>query len=204
MFYEGRAVSEKSEIVIEGFPRSANTFSILAFNLAQGRKVRIASLHVESQVLQGIKLGLPIVVLIRNPVDAIKSLMVRHPGNVKEYAKRYIQFYSTVLQVHEKVVLADFDTVTQDFGEVIRRVNEKFSTKFNTFVHSRENVEAVFKRITEINHSIDEGKLSHLAKPQDSRGDPPFIDLGEPNIQEAVMVYEKLISFCNTLATNIK
>jgi hypothetical protein len=130
MFDEGRAVSKKSEIVIEGFPRSANTFAILAFNLSQGRKVRIANLHVEAQVLRGIKLELPVIVLIRHPVDAIKSLMARCPGDAIEYAKRYIQFYSTVLQVHEKVILADFDEVREDFGEVIRRVNEKFSTEF--------------------------------------------------------------------------
>lgn len=35
-------VARDTEIVIEGYPRSANTFAVAAFLLAQGRPVKIA------------------------------------------------------------------------------------------------------------------------------------------------------------------
>jgi len=42
-------VTKDTEIVIEGYPRSANTFAVVAFLLAQGHPVKIAHhLHVSS------------------------------------------------------------------------------------------------------------------------------------------------------------
>jgi len=53
-------VKKDTEIVIEGYPRSANTFAVAAFLLAQGRAVKIAHhLHVPAQVIQAVRWGIP-------------------------------------------------------------------------------------------------------------------------------------------------
>lgn len=70
--YSGSHVRERAEIIIEGFPRSANTFSVLAFTLTLRRNVFVTShFHAEAKVLQGVKFGIPVIVLIRHPVDAL-------------------------------------------------------------------------------------------------------------------------------------
>ena len=88
-------ISKKTEIVIEGYPRSANTFSVFAFLQAQGRHISIAHhLHVEAQIVLGVRWGIPVLVLLRNPVDAIRSLKIRHPDIIiRNEIERYIQFY---------------------------------------------------------------------------------------------------------------
>jgi hypothetical protein len=37
-----------------------------------------------------------------------------------------------------------FDEIVADYGRVIRRINEKFGTDFDEFVHSEQNVETAF------------------------------------------------------------
>jgi hypothetical protein len=44
-------------------------------------------------------------------------------------------------------VLATFEEVTTDFGRIIERINQRFGTAFVPFVHSPENLEAVFLQI---------------------------------------------------------
>ena len=100
-------MSPDKELVMEGFPRSANTFAVVAFRQAQGRDVSMAHhLHVEAQVFEGVRLGKPVVVLIRQPTDAVKSLIIRHPGaDVESAFKRYISFYKNIEKVIDQVVL---------------------------------------------------------------------------------------------------
>jgi hypothetical protein len=38
-----------------------------------------------------------------------------------------------------------FDDIVADYGRVIRRLNEKFGTDFDEFVHSDENVETLLR-----------------------------------------------------------
>ncbi|RMG27959.1 MAG: hypothetical protein D6732_19595, partial [Methanobacteriota archaeon] len=46
-----KLIGARTEIVIEGYPRSANTFAVVAFRLAQNRPVKIAHhLHMEAQI----------------------------------------------------------------------------------------------------------------------------------------------------------
>jgi hypothetical protein len=187
------------EIVIEGFPRSANTFAVVAFNLAQKREVPMAHhLHVEAQILRGVAFSLPVIALIRHPADAINSLMTRHPGVVGEYSKRYENFYSAVLSVVDGVIVAEFNDVTNNFGAVVSRVNKRYSTNFALFEHTPKNVEAVFEKIDEINHHIDGGKLTHVARPVAGRGDVPSqISRDDPRIAGAVKLYERLTVYAN-------
>jgi hypothetical protein len=47
----------------------------------------------------------------------------------------------------EGFVIARFEEVTQDFGQVIRRVNSYFGTDFHIFKHTDENVQKCFELI---------------------------------------------------------
>src|SRR2546428_11249384 len=57
---ESRVVTRDSELVIEGFPRSSNTFSIVAFETAQARPVKVKHhLHTAAQIIQAVRWGIP-------------------------------------------------------------------------------------------------------------------------------------------------
>jgi hypothetical protein len=143
-----RVVTPETDLVIEGFPRSANSFARVAFNRAQKGTVRIATgLHVPAQVIRAARWKIPTLVLIRNPKDAVLSFAIRDPISVGQALKYYLSFYETVEGYRNSYVLGTFGEVTEDFGQVIRRLNDRFGTSFSPFHHNERNVEAVLARV---------------------------------------------------------
>lgn len=140
-----------TELVIEGYPRSANSFAVWAFRLSQQREIKIAHhVHVPAQVIYAAKHGIPTLILIREPADAVIALKIRYPWvSIRDALYAYRLFYKRIQPYFESFVLATFEEVTTDYGKVIRKVNEKFGTRFDVFEHSEENVAKVFARIEE-------------------------------------------------------
>jgi hypothetical protein len=157
-----RAVSHRTEIVIEGFPRSANTFTVVAFRLAQQREVEIAHhLHAAAQIKRATNLKLPVIVLIREPSDAILSVAVKDQVIPISWALRsYIRFYSTIFPYLEKTVVAPFSCVTANLSDVIRCVNTKYGTSFREFMPNEDNLHLVHQAIKRLGHqdSIQTGR----------------------------------------------
>jgi hypothetical protein len=143
-----RVVTPDTDLVMEGFPRSANSFARVAFNRAQREKVRIANgLHVPAQVILAARWRIPTLVLIREPRDAVLSFAIRDPIPVDQALRYYVSFYETVEGYRDAYVLGTFEEVTGDFGRVIERINDRFGTTFSRFRHNERNVEAVLARV---------------------------------------------------------
>jgi hypothetical protein len=155
--YEDLLVNDDTDICIEGFPRSANSFAVAAFRHAQDEPVGIAHHnHVPAPVLTAVQNGLPTVVLIRDPVEAVisnRGLQLQigavedkeMPMHVsfKAQLKAWKSFYETIWPYREQVVIAPFEVVIDDFGLIVERVNTRFGTEFDRFEHTTPNVEAV-------------------------------------------------------------
>jgi hypothetical protein len=143
-----RIVTPETQLVIEGFPRSANSFARVAFNRAQKGTVRIATgLHVPAQVIRAARWRIPTLVLIRRPKDAVLSFAIRDPISIEQALEYYLSFYETIEGYADAYVLGTFEEVTEDFGRVIRRLNDRFGTSFSPFPHNERNVEAVLARM---------------------------------------------------------
>ena len=146
-----RAVTPDKQVVIEGFPRSGNSFARRAFIMAQDETFDVTSiahhLHVPAQVVRAAQLRIPTLLLIRKPKDAVLSFAIRDPISVDQALKYYLTFYETVEEYRDAYVLGLFEEVTEDFGEVIRRINDRFGTTFSSFSHDERNVDGVFARI---------------------------------------------------------
>ncbi|MGA9378498.1 MAG: hypothetical protein WBV73_06975 [Phormidium sp.] len=155
-----QAVQENTQLVIEGFPRSANSFSVAAIQSVQPKPLTIAShLHAAAQVIRAADLSIPTLLLIREPADAIISLKsleleisyrfnVDYPGwgaCLKSYLKAWIKFYLQVLPYRENYVIGLFDEVTNDFGAIIEQINQRFQTNFAIFKHTKESVKTIHK-----------------------------------------------------------
>src|SRR3712207_7413097 len=116
--------------------------------MAQGErfdKTRISvHFHVPAQVVRAARWQIPTLVLIRKPKDAVLSFVIRDPISVDLALKYYISFYKTVEKYRDAYVLGLFEEVTEDFGQVIKRINDKFGTTFSLFRHDEENVSKVF------------------------------------------------------------
>lgn len=143
-----RPARPTDEIVIDGFPRSANTFSSRAFQFANPDVAASHHMHAPANILLAVRYGLPTVVVLRSPVDAVMSEVIRQPRKrLRRGLLEWSSFYATVLPVLDRVVVAEFSTVTSDYAAVIQAVNRRFGTNFEPYHNSPESDEAVFASI---------------------------------------------------------
>jgi hypothetical protein len=147
--YGERVLGPRTDVLIEGYPRSANTFAVAAFEMAQERPVTVAHhLHAAAHVVAAVEAQVPVILLVRSPMDAIASVIARKPSIDPALAARtYLRFYDGVAGVLDACVVAEFGEVVGDFGRVIERVNARFGTSFTPFEHTDENVRRCFAEI---------------------------------------------------------
>jgi hypothetical protein len=140
-----------TELVIEGFPRTGNTFAVVAFQIAQARPVPVAHhLHISGHVVAAAERGVPALVLIRPPEATVVSAMMWWPHvRARDALLAYAHFYERLLPLRDACVFAGFDEVTTDFGAVVERVNRRYGTDFAAFVHTERNVERCYRLIEE-------------------------------------------------------
>jgi hypothetical protein len=147
--YGDRVVGPRTDVLIEGYPRSANTFAVAAFEMAQERPVTVAHhLHAAAHVVAAVEARVPVILLVRRPEDAIASVIARKPSVDPALAARtYLRFYDGVAGVLDGCIVAEFGEVVGDFGRVIERTNARFGTSFTPFEHTEENVRRCFAEI---------------------------------------------------------
>jgi hypothetical protein len=204
--YRRLAVSAETQVVIEGYPRCANTFAVVAFEMSQPAPVKVAHhLHSVSQLRRGVELSLPTMVLLRNPRDAATSLAIRKRHRSVRWAlEEYVDFHSGALELADHMLLVDFKEATADFGEVIRRFNERFATNFAVFEHTDANVAKCYEQIDVIERNEAGGtavRATHVARPSEGRQEQKQVFADEfnsptlaPTLREAERLYEELSS----------
>ncbi|AFZ44028.1 hypothetical protein PCC7418_1860 [Halothece sp. PCC 7418] len=200
------AIEKDTEIVIEGYPRSGNTFASSAFRLAQNRPIKIAyRLHASTQLITAVHLKIPAIALIRKPEDAVLSWVIHRSHLTLEQAiKGYISFHEAILPHCNYFIIADFETVINNFGVIIRAVNKKFDTTFQEFVHTEENVQKCFIMIDNFYRESGRGKISNniVARPAQERNEAKIFlrqRLKAPNLQslmgKADALYEQILQY---------
>lgn len=203
--YRSRGLANReTELVIEGFPRSGNSFAVTAMEMAQEESLRIAHhFHVPAQIIYACRHRIPVLVLIRKASDAVISKKIRTPSvKLDQSFRDWIRFYKCIIPCRDRYVIAEFEDITGDFGRVVDRINSKFGTHFNRFVHSEENRDKVFRRIKNWN-TLKHGKIdkSSIATPSPARQKKKVQLLRELDkekysglIEKADDVYNSLIS----------
>jgi hypothetical protein len=148
--------------VIEGFPRSANSFAYEAFLAGQPRPLRVAHhMHVPAQVLRAVAWRIPALVLIRKPLDAAVSYAIMAPGVApRTILRAYASFYETLEPYHHGFLGATFEDVTHAFDQVIRALNAKFRRTFGVPTLDAEHLRAIFDRLKHTNDTFGAGANS--------------------------------------------
>jgi hypothetical protein len=148
-----RYLCERStELVIEGFPRSANTFALVAFEQAQPRPVRVAHhSHVPVQLLRAARFGIPALLLVRPPADAVTSLLVMD-GDLgpRDALRYYLQFHDRIGPALDHCLTATFDAVIARYDLVLAALNARFGTAFAVFDPTPANRRRCLARIEEL------------------------------------------------------
>jgi hypothetical protein len=128
-------VDARTTIVIDGAPGSANSFAREAFLFANPDAIVASHIHSAAHVIEGLRLGTPTVLTIREPVDAISSYLARgYSAEITDALRAYERLHRRVSPALDRLVIAPFDRVTQAFGTVVDEVNARFGTHFVPFL----------------------------------------------------------------------
>jgi len=160
--YKTLLVSKDTDIMIEGYPRSANTFAVAAFSIAQNKPLKIARhTHAVAQLKRAAALKIPALVIIREPEQAILSYVIREDNVTLSLAiNRYISYYKTVNKLHNSFIIAEFDDIVNNYGDVIAKINKRFNTHFSLFEHTKDNIDKTFQKVESMEREHASGELS--------------------------------------------
>jgi len=169
-FMRKRIPSDRTDIVIEGFPRCANSFAVRAFRHANDPEERLwiaTHLHSPAAVIVASRLAKPTLVLIRDPDRAVISqaaLLVQRKtlprfygsvgqlseaerGSMVQYwTRRYCQYYQRLMPVKQHLVIGRFEEVTSNFSDIIDRFNRKFGTCYRGLQDQAATTEIIFRQ----------------------------------------------------------
>jgi len=154
-----KIIRASSDLCVEGFQRSGNSFFVMLFR-RKNKDVNLAHhMHSAVQVIKAIELQVPVIVLIRKPEDAVASLITWDDTltiGVALYA--YRSFYNKLRDYKSQVVIAPFSEVVSNVGEVIRKVNRRYSTDFIPMDFTEE-------QLTKIRTNVANRQKNQLASP---------------------------------------
>ncbi len=138
----------KHDLTLEGFGGSANSFAFYAIESCNP-DLRIAHhLHVPASVQVAIDHKIPCIVMIREPLGSVVSLLSRDfIATPAQAFRHYTWFYEALLPQLDKVVVATFEEITTDMGAIMQRCNRKFGADLKLFEHTPENVEICFEKL---------------------------------------------------------
>jgi hypothetical protein len=205
-------ITKATRLVVEGFPRSGNTFAVNAFRSAQGNPWIRMSHHIHAPVQVGVAVetGVPVVVLVRRPADAVLSYLLYLPYVTAERACRdWLSYYRRVEPYVDRVVLATFDEVITDMGAVIEAINRRFGTRYVPFEHTEANVAAAHDRGEQYQRQITPAEILDLRSPRpnaarDAHKAARRAEFERPAVRsllaEAEALYERLVAARSPLA----
>ena len=177
-----RLVKKDSQIVIEGFPRSANSYLNRVFKATNPEVRRAHHIHSPFQFRIGYKLGIPLVLIIRKPKEVVQSMQVAYKGiNPNEILKKYILFHRMLYPIRKKILIVSFEEVINDSSLVLKRINERFRTSYNTDGSklSKDHIQLELKR-----HAVEKTKNELMAGVPTNRKD---------NLKALIQSFEKEI-----------
>jgi hypothetical protein len=130
--FPGRFIADsRAHLVVEGYLSSGNTWTAEVLQLANPCCRVARHQHRAAEVKEGLRHGLPVLILVRDPIDAVASILVRQPERrVRPELARYAAFYAACQPLIPRCVVATFEQVTQDIDCVVDRLNARFATSF--------------------------------------------------------------------------
>lgn len=154
-------IARHKQLCVDGFPRSATTYAVAAFQLAQEQPVSVAHhSHAPAQVCAAVRWGIPTIVTIREPEQSVLSTAVYLPFlTVASALRAYVAFYEAVRPFRSAFLVSDFPATTTRLGSVIRAVNTTYGTGFAEYTPTPGREAAVLRVIDHGDESSPANRL---------------------------------------------
>ena len=162
--------SRDTELVVEGFPRSSNTFFVTLLRHQQRthdqNAIKIAHhTHRYENLLLALEYSKPAVVLVRKPDDALASLALfnQRKVSINELGQRYRVFYEYVTQNESHFLTASFNTVVSDPNLVLGLLHERWGINVPR-VTDLESTKSEVAQLTKSRSRKNRDEAMHIAR----------------------------------------
>lgn len=138
----------ETQVCIEGFPRSGNTFLYTAFHRWNRAAAVSHHTHLSSSVVEAVKKRIPTIVLIRHPEDAVASAIAWDGLLSVNFALlSYIIFYTVLWKYRHSFVVVEFGQAIDRTGDCIQALNMQFGSQFAVRVMDDEERSRIVNQI---------------------------------------------------------
>lgn len=194
-------VSRSTDLVLAGFPRSANSFAHVIFRKAAGPDARIAShLHVPIMARRAVRYGIPCVLLIREPDGTTRSGLTAAPElSAAALYRHYARYHEALLRLAPRLLVVDFARMTDDPAGVVHDVNARYGTTLDEELVASLEQEQVFAELDgyAANAQPDTQVSAITGRPVAGRHDAVRIDFDDPEVARwrarAIRVHEQIV-----------
>jgi hypothetical protein len=124
-------VTPETELVVEGFPRSANTSVAVQFAAAHPDARLSSHLHTPRSLARASRFGVPALLLVRDPDAAVASLRAMMPGLTPHAGyDAWRRYHRHALRNVGGCLVVDFAQATGSFAELMALTDARFGTSF--------------------------------------------------------------------------
>lgn len=149
-------------LMVEGFPRSGNTF-LCALLFAAGLPEDDLAHHFHSlgHVKAGLELGLDVIVVVRSPAAAVASLTVRQPRtDPRESLREYSRFHRGLVALRsEQLSCVTFETLIDTPERVVGAALDKLGATPRADARGPALVSGAFARIEDWHREAADGSI---------------------------------------------
>lgn len=119
------------DLCVEGYPACANSYLYFAFKECAVDELTIGHhTHSASNVKRALHYGIPVIIVFRDPKDAIPSYLSRFDKDPLEATIRYVRFYRYIRKISNRICLTSFSEVTSHVTQIIHRAASASKLRF--------------------------------------------------------------------------
>jgi len=164
----------KPDFVIEGYPRSGNTYLYSIIMNSFTRPLKVAShSHNILNVKFYLKKKIPTIILIRKPEEAIASYKIREPSLDLLYLfDEYRNFYEPLLKHRKLLSVISFDKLISEKFNPVLYLNKQFGLELiehRSSNHLDKNLSTYINLLERLDSKLNYSRDSHISAPNKSR-----------------------------------
>ncbi len=164
----GEFSSPNTDLCVEGYQSSANTFVFNALHCVRPDLNYARHKHAVANVRLAVEYGVPTVILFRDPKECIPSFVSRFRPGVAEALYRYLGFYrSVVSEVMPAALLVSFEEAVGGIQGTVRRIAA--FADFSVEEGNLEELEAKAKQRIQKRTQRRVGTAEHISLPDRNR-----------------------------------
>ena len=198
-------------LCVEGFPRSGNSFvSSLTRLMFHSQKV-VSHSHNINVIKKSLKMNIKCIILIRNPVNCIISLLrlknetkfYKNKKLICFYLSQYLSYYSYVNKVknHKNVLLINIENIT--YKILTKKIYQFTKSKTKTTNYKIIKTYKIFKKIKDQAKTFDISKKESYSRNIIKKKLPPKI-LNAISSNSKMKLAQNIFTKINTKINNDK